>query len=464
MAVLFPFIISTYSSHIILSAGVGKVTLVHNITTYFVTLAALGIPNYGTKKIGSIQHDKAERNRVFTELFIINSVSTFICTVLFFAMIFIFPYFKGNVLYFVFSSLLILNIANVDWLYEGMEEYKFIAIRSIVVRLLCLIALPIFVRKVDDLLPYSVILCAATVGNYILNIINLPRFVSFTAKGLNIRRHLKYIFMLLASVCATEIYTMLDSTMVGTICSETALGYYSNASKTARMTYVLVTSACAVFLPRLSLYWKEKKDTEFSSLVNKGMKYVLVLSIPIFAGIMILADRLIPLLFSEDFIPSILTLRILAILVVVFSIAYIGGHIVLIASNNEKYTMIAAFIGAGTNFVLNLILINTVGYNGAAIASVIAEIIVTGFLLYSARHIVKYSFKPWFFVSTALSCVIMSFFVIVFKTVIPGRLISCIVCGIVGAGVYFGFQLLFKNDIVILIKDKVLSKLGGRKK
>lgn len=464
MAVLFPFIITTYSSHVILSEGVGKVTLVHNITSYFISLAALGIPNYGTKKIGSIQHDKAERNKVFTELFIINTTSTLICIVLFFAMIFIFPYFRGNTLYFVFSSLLLLNFANVDWLYEGMEEYKFIAIRSIVVRLLCLIALPIFVRKESDILPYAVILCAATVGNYILNLINLPRFVSFTNKGINITRHLKYIFMLLASVIATEIYTMLDSTMVGTICSEQALGYYANASKTARMAYIFVTAACAVFLPRLSLYWKEKRNEDFSSLVTKGMKYVLVIAIPIFAGIEILADRLIPVLFGEDFNPSITTLRILAILVIVFSVAYIGGHIVLIASNNEKFTMIAAFIGAGTNFVMNLILINTVGYNGAAIASVIAEILVTVFLLYSARHIVKYSFNVRFFVTTVLSCIIMSFLVIVLKKVITHKLISIIVCGTVGAGVYFGFQLLFKNDIVIMIKDKVLSKLGGRKK
>ena len=91
MEVLFPFIISTYSARIIFPEGVGKAALVQNITTYFVTVAALGIPNYGTKKIGSCQNDKQERDKVFTELFVINLISTLICVAAFFAMIFIRP-------------------------------------------------------------------------------------------------------------------------------------------------------------------------------------------------------------------------------------------------------------------------------------------------------------------------------------------------------------------------------------
>ena len=461
MGVLFPLIISSYSSHILHSSGVGKVALVQNITTYFVTIAALGIPNYGTKKIGSIQKNIAEKNRTFTELFIINSISTVICSIAFFIMIIVFPYFKGNVLYYIFSSLIILNIANVDWLYQGLEEYKYIAIRSIGVKLLCLIALPVFVRKEGDLIQYSIILCVSTVGNYFFNVIHLRKYVSFCGDHINIKKHLKYIFMLLASVCATEIYTMLDSTMVGTICSETELGYYSNAMKTARMSYVLVTAACAVYLPRLSFYWQENRRDDFDKLATQGMKLVLVLSIPIFCGVELLADRIIPVLFGVDFLPGVMTLRILAILVIVFSVAYIGGHIVLISTNREKYTMIAAFVGAVSNFSLNLFLIRLIGFNGAAIASVIAEIGVTVVLIRAAKPVVKYYFNSLFFVSTFISCTIMTVIVIILKCLINNYFISCCVCAVVGAGVYFVMQIVFKNDVVVLIKSKIIKKLKG---
>lgn len=460
MEVLFPFIISTYSAHIIFPQGVGKVALVQNITTYFVTVAALGIPNYGIKKIGSVQNDPKERDKVFTELFIINLISTLVCVAAFFAMISIFPYFRGNNLYLVFSSLIILNIGKIDWLYSGLEEYKFIAIRSIAVKTLCLIALPFFVRKDTDILPYAIILCVAIVGNYVLNLISFPRFTKFTFKGLIFKRHLKFIFILLASVCATEIYTLLDSTMVGSICGETDLGYYSYAIYSVRVAHAMVIASCAVMLPRLSLYWKENRTDDFNMLATKGMKLVLVLSIPAFLGLEALSDRVVPLLFGEPFMPSSLTLRILAVLVIVFSVAYIGGHVILIASNREKYTMYAAFAGAVSNFVLNLILINLIGYNGAAIASVTAETIVTTVLLVSARKQVKYNFNAWFFISTILSSAIMFFVVYVLKSVIQHRLVSVIVCTVFGIAVYFGLQLLFKNDTVLLIKDRVLKRFG----
>lgn len=459
VGVLFPLIISSYSSHILMPTGVGKVALAQNITTYFVTISALGIPNYGTKKIGSIQNNTDEKNKVFTELFVINLVSTIICAVVFFIMIFNIPYFKGNELYIVFSMLILFNIANVDWLYQGLEEYKYIAVRSIIVKLACLIILPILVRDENDIFQYAFILCISTVGNYVFNIIYLRKFVCFTTKNLNFKRHLKYIFILLASVCATEIYTMLDSTMVGVMCSETDLGYYTNASKTARMLYVLITAACAVYLPRLSLYWKENRRNEFENLASQGMKLVLILSIPIFCGAEVLADRIIPVLFGKEFTSSIFTLRILAILVIIFSVAYIGGHVILIASNREKYTMYAAIAGAISNFTLNLILIRVIGFNGAAIASVFAETIVTVVLILSARPAVNYHIKAHFYISTFVSCFGMTLVVLMLKRIIQDQLLSCVVCTILGGIIYFIFQYLLKNDVVISLVLKIRNRI-----
>ena len=440
MNVLFPLLISIYSSHVLLSEGVGKVALAQNIVTYFVTLAALGIPNYGTKRIGGMQFDIKERNKVFTELFVINLISTLICTLAFFVTIFTVPYFHGNNLYYIFSFLLILNTINVDWLYQGLEEYKYIAIRSICVKAICLIALPVFVRKRTDVPQYAIILCAATVGNYFFNIIHLHKYVQFDFERLNLKRHLKPILILLASVCATEIYTMLDSTMVGTLCSEKELGYYTNAMKTARMSYVFVTAACAVFLPRLSLYFKEERKTEFNSLA---------------AGLELLADIIIPVLFGVDFLPGVTTLRILAVLVIILSVAYIGGHVILISANMEEHTMYAAFTGAISNFLMNIILIRRYGFNGAAIASVIAETLVTTVLLLSAKKVVSYHFQKQFILSILASTGAMSLGVIILKRMIQNNLISLVVCIIGGGLIYFVAQFCLKNEIVVSVLSKI---------
>lgn len=457
MNVFFPLIISSYGSHILLSNGIGKVALVQNISNYFVMIASMGIPNYGTKMIGSIQNDLDKVNRVFTELFIINAISTLICATVYYLLIFSVPYFRSNSLYMVFSVLILINVINVDWLYQGLEEYRYIAVRSVMVKLISIILLFILVKEKNDIYKYAIILCIATGGNHVFNIINLRKKVHFVTSGLKIKRHLKKIFILLASVCATEIYTMLDSTMVGTICSETELGYYTNAMKTARMTYVLTTAACAVYLPRLSLYYKENKGNEFNALLSNGMKVVLVLSIPIFCGVEILADIIIPVLFGEDFILGITTLRILAVLVIVFSIAFIGGHIVLIACNKEKYTMYGAFVGAGSNCVLNLFLIKSIGFNGAAIASVIAELIVTIYLIRCANKYIKYNIPTRFLVTTIGSSFLMSLVVVICKTLISNSITSLIICIVCGAFTYFIALFMMKNEFVTLLVQQVIG-------
>ena len=456
--VLFPLVFSVYSSRVLTAEGVGKVTLAQTIVNYFIVIAALGIPNYGIKKIGATQYDRSERSKVFSELFIINFLSTFICS---FAFIIFFSkskFINRNILYLIFSFHLFLNIFNVDWLYSGIEEYRYIAIRSVAIKILCLIALPLLVRDQSDINIYAALLCFATVGNYLFNIINLHKYVDFRIDSLQIKRHFKPIFILLASACATEIYTMLDSTMVGTICSETDLGYYANAIKTVRMTYVLITAACTVFLPRLSLYYKEGKQEEFNYLSTQGLKLVLFFSLPIFIGMELLADRLIPLLFGNGFLQSILTLRILAVLLIVFSVAYISGHLVLIASDKEKYTMYASFAGATSNFILNLILLRAVGFNGAAVASVIAEILVTIVLVSSARECVKYSVSKRFVFTTIISTVVMGCIVIIIKRTIDNVLISCFISVLIGGMVYLLCQLLLNNDLIIF-----LINMGKRK-
>ena len=59
-----------------------------------------------------------------------------------------------------------------DWFYQGREEFKYIAIRSFVVKLLSLVAIFVFVKEEQDYIIYALISCLAIGGNNIYNIIN----------------------------------------------------------------------------------------------------------------------------------------------------------------------------------------------------------------------------------------------------------------------------------------------------
>ena len=458
---LFPLITTTYISRVLLADGVGKVSYANTIVTYFVMIASLGIPNYGIKAIAQSNENKISRSTTVLELFAINSVSTTICIIAYYIMVNTFPYFSyRSEIFNVFGLMIILNYFNFDWFYQGIEEYSYIATRSIIVKILCFVLMLVFVRTSDDYIKYSGILCFATAGNYILNTVNLRKYTCIKHESIDIKKHLKPVLILLASAVAQEVYTMLDTVMLeyfhGTIC----VGYYSNSVKIIRMVYTLTIAMVGAFYPRISQYIKEGKEKERDELLSQGTKIILLVSLPAVIGLLLTAKSIVPIFFGNSFIPAIYTIEILSVLIVVFSIAYFLGHVVLMACGQEGYILKATIAGAISNFVLNICLIPLFEQNGAAIASVFAETLVTVFLL-------KYSFRCFalqinshFYFSLILSSAIMGLSVYAISIFVNDLFYSLIVSVFVGIIVYFGMLLLLKNSVVIDVVNTLKNKIN----
>lgn len=139
---------------------------------------------------------------------------------------------------------------------SGIEEYSYIATRSVIVKIISFGLILVFVKKPEDYVKYALILCIAIAGNYILNTFRAVRYIKIDRYKLNIRQHLKPVFILLASSIATEIHTILDTVMIEFFHGEISVGYYSNAVKIVRMVYSLAIAAVATFCPKISLYIK----------------------------------------------------------------------------------------------------------------------------------------------------------------------------------------------------------------
>lgn len=130
--ILFPFVTSIYVSRILLPIGVGKVASAQNIASYFVTLAALGLPSYGVREFAKVRDNKEERDKLFTELLLLNIISTTLAVVGFFVLVFINADFNGEwALYGACGLVIFFNYLNIDWMYKGLEEYGYITGRSI---------------------------------------------------------------------------------------------------------------------------------------------------------------------------------------------------------------------------------------------------------------------------------------------------------------------------------------------
>lgn len=457
--VLFPLITSIYVSRIILPEGIGRVSYAQNIASYFITLAPLGVASYGVRVIAQSHNNIKNLENKFSELFCINFLSTLFFSVIYYIIIiFIFNY--DIELYYICGLQIILNFFNVDWFYQGLEEYKYITIRSFIIKVISLIAVFVFVQNTNDYLKYAFISVCAVAGNYIFNIIYLRRYVRLNLKKLNLKQHLVPEFILALNILLINLYSKTDITMLGSMKNNTITGYYSNAFKIVNIVIMMSIAITDVFLPRLSYYYNFDKK-RYTQLLNKGIQIIIFIVFPTVVGLDIIAPELIPLLFGQAFKPASETVIILSPLIVIKGIGNLVCYQVLISTGNEKKQTFPYLISALLNVFLNFMLIPSMSQNGAAIASVLSELILNTIIFSYSLKIVKMNMNFRNIFKTIISTIVMLIVISICLKVFSASIFYYMLTIAIGGFTYVVCNVILKN--IVLTEFFNTIKLNTRK-
>lgn len=455
--IIFPFITSIYVARVLGADGIGKVAAAQNIVSYFTIFASMGIPTYGIKLIAQFKVKSKESSKAFSELFVINFILSVVCSIAYYILIFMVPYFEGkHLLYSVTGFSLILNIINVDWFYQGIQEYRYIAIRSLIIKIVALGALIFLVKGTQDYVVYAFITSAALVGNYLFNILKLPQYIKFELKNIRLAEHLKPIFSLFIACLAAEIYVLADTTMLDIMSNSTIVGYYSMSMKIVKIIRGLVVAVSAVFLPQLSYYYYNGEHDKFKNLTNRGLHILLALSLPVAMGIFLVSDDAIISFFGNSYIGSVLTTRILSISVISVAISNYIGLQILVTLGKEKITTISTICGALLNIALNYMLIPIWLHEGAAIASTITEIAVMVIQIVLARKYIRFSPNlKTVLIPTIIMCVGVNIIHQMGMAVQIRLILECLV----GVGLYYVVALKMKDEFIFDINNVIIEKI-----
>ncbi|MCR5350490.1 MAG: flippase [Acholeplasmatales bacterium] len=459
--VLVPLIFGIYVARVLSEKIIGEVTYAQNIAQYFVILAFLGIPTYGLREISKHFGNKEKINKTFTELFIINFISSVIFSIIYLGLILIVPSYRSHLtLYLITGSLIVFNILDITWLYEGLEEFGFISLRNLVFKLLSIVCLVLFVRDEDDYLIFAAIHVGCLGFNYLTNILFHRRYVRFDFKNLNLKQHLKPIIFLVVVNLAIEIYTLVDITMLGIFDTKESVTFYSYASKTQKILIQIISTFTIVLVPRISLMYKQKKFEEFNKLLSNTLLLIITLSLPMVVGIIFVSKDLMILLYGDSYYKSGEILMVLSLLAIISPIGYLLGSRVMLVTNNEKFMVIPVASGAIINVVLNLILINTVGVIGAAIASVISEIVVCVVYISLSHKYYKINIRIKEFIKILFALLLMALYCFVIYTYLDINIYLKLATVIGGAiGIYFVSLFILRESIVIDGFNKVMKKI-----
>ena len=375
--VIFPFVTGIYVAHILLKDDIGKVAYAQNIAQYFVILAFLGIPTYGLREISKARKNKEDLNKVYSELFFLNLISTAVFTCAYVVLIFSIPSFRGGYpLYLITGMAIALNALDNSWLYEGLEEFKFISVRNLIFKALSFILLFAFVRERSDYYIYALIAVAGTAGNNILNVAFSKKFVKLKLRGINVKRHLKPVMLLVVVNLAIEIYSLVDTTMLGSFCEKANVTNYVYGSKINKIFLQIVNTFTMVIVPRLAAYYKEGKREEFNALLTQTLRIILLLGIPLIVGIQFVSKFFICEIYGENYKNSACVLRILSAVLLISPVGYLLGSRVVLTVGCEWKMIVSVGVGAVVNVIGNLFLIPKYQEIGATVASVIGEVVV----------------------------------------------------------------------------------------
>lgn len=377
-SLIFPLITFPYISRVLLAEGNGKVQLATSVISYFLMIAQLGIPTYGIRVCAVARDDKVKLTRTVHELVVIQMVTMLLSYLLFFPCLNLIPKIHAErSLYLVTSSLILLNSIGMEWLFKAMEQYTYITTRSLVFKLLSIIAMFLLVHSKEDYVLYAGINVLASAGSYVMNLTQLPKYIDLKpVGGYQYRQHFKPVLILFAYVCATTIYTNLDSVMLGFMLTDADVGYYGVAVKIKNILVSVVTALGAVMLPRVSYYYEQGLLEKFWDMAAKAFRVVLMMAVPLAVYFMIFAKHGIFFLSGESYAPSIIPMVVIMPTLICIGLTSVTGVQILIPSKREHVVLYASIAGAVVDLILNALLIPSLRSTGAAIGTLVAEITV----------------------------------------------------------------------------------------
>ena len=451
MTMLFPLITFPYASRILLPEGIGKVAFSRSFIDYFMIIATLGISTYGTRETAKVRDDRVLLSKVSREILTINMVSTAVAYLLLFvAMLSISKLAEYRALLVVISAKILFTSLGLGWLYGGMEDYKYITIRAFIFQIISVILLFTLVHKPEDYLLYASIAVISNVGSNICNWIHSKKYIDlFIHIELELKKHLKPIFVLFAMGEFAKIYAVLDVTMLGFLCGNWEVGIYTAATKINRIIVQLVISIGYVVLPRLAYYINKSDEKKFQELVYKNFDVFFLLAIPSAIGLSLVGNAAILAFSGEKFIASVPIMRIMNPIIVITGIGSVIGTQTFVPMGKEKLVLYGLIIGAISNIILNFILIPRYQVWGAAIATLCSEGIFSGIELYWGRDIVDLKKVARYFLLYLGNSLVMAVGVFLCIQVIPGLWTGTIVAVCVGIATYGILLFIEKNRFVM---------------
>ncbi len=212
-----------------------------------------------------------------------------------------------------------------------------------------------------------------------------------------------------------RLYSSMDVVLLSKLSSDTAVGLYSAAYKiTFALQFVAVAFSASVYPTFCRLFVENKEQLGFA--FSRSLRYLAIIAMPIAVGTITIADVIMGPLFGWQYQAAVPALQIMmSVLILIFWYFPIGA--VLNATNRQSQNTLNLAVVAGSNIILNLILIPRLDYVGAAVSVVLSYILLYTLGIMVVDKVIDYD-RKYIWLSLfriTLSCLVMAGVVLLVK-------------------------------------------------
>lgn len=360
LRIIIPIISIPYIYRIFSPELMGKIEFSQSISSYFGVFCGVGIYSYGIREISQLKNNSNNRNKAFTELFLISIISGMFTIIAY--CIYIYIQFKNENIMKYFLLINSINLISImiytEWVNEALENFKFISMKTFIVKIINLICIFLFVRENTDYYTYLFIVNFFIFLNNFISFIFIKKYIKFDFNNINLKKYIVPLLVTFFIVDGNILVLNIDKIILGFFSKNIEdVAYYGVSLKIINLVMIFSLSLIGGATPRLALYVKENKKEEYEKIFNFVFSCNCLLIYPIVVGIFILSKNILYIFGGEKYIVAEWILRLATIHLLFISLSNILINQILFLNKKEKVVAYNLSIVLIINFLLKYILI-----------------------------------------------------------------------------------------------------------
>ena len=214
-------------------------------------------------------------------------------------------------LFYIGAGKILFTAFLVEWFFTGVENFRYITLRSLFIKCIYVIAILLFIQSPADYRLYFILTVGVVVINALINTVYVYRFIDFRFKDLFFTRFYKQNCILGLYAIMTSMYLTFNVMYLGLVSDNVEVGYYTTAFKLYYVILGLFSAFTSVMLPRMSTLISEGEGQRFHELIGRSFMVITMFSVPLIVCTIALAPQMIFILAGGGYEGAILPMRII---------------------------------------------------------------------------------------------------------------------------------------------------------